>query len=255
VALVSAATGDTNAKSSSGGKTLVVVPTYNERDNVQELITGLLNLPDLEVLFVDDGSPDGTAQRIETAAVDDARIHLLKRLRKQGLGTAYVEGFRWGLAREFQAIVAMDADLSHDPSDIPRLLDALEGADLVIGSRYVDGGRVENWGLGRRSLSKGANRVVRMMLGYEVRDSTAGFRAFRPEALERIDYRTLGSRGYAFQIETTRRMTRSGGSTKEIPITFVERVRGNSKMDARVIAEAVVNLVVWTVRDRIGRRR
>jgi dolichol-phosphate mannosyltransferase len=253
VALVSAATGDTNATSS--GKTLVVVPTYNERDNLQELITGLLNLPDLEIVFVDDSSPDGTAQRIETAAVDDARIHLLKRLRKQGLGTAYVEGFRWGLARDYQAIIAMDADLSHDPSDIARLLVALERADLVIGSRYVDGGRVENWGWGRRSLSRGANRVVRMMLGYAVRDSTAGFRAFRPEALERIDYGTLGSRGYAFQIETTRRMIRSGGSIKEIPITFVERVRGNSKMDARVIAEAIVNLVVWTVRDRLGSKR
>jgi dolichol-phosphate mannosyltransferase len=253
VALVSAATGDPNARS-SGRKTLVVVPTYNERDNLRELIAGLLNLPDLEVLFVDDGSPDGTAHRIESAADEDARIHLMKRLRKQGLGTAYVEGFRWGLAREYRTIVAMDADLSHDPSDIPRLLDALEGADLVIGSRYADGGRVENWGVGRRSLSRGANRVVRTMLGYEVRDSTAGFRAFRPETLERIDYETLGSRGYAFQIETTRRVIRSGGKVKEIPITFVERIRGNSKMDARVIAEAIINLVVWTVSDRIGRK-
>lgn len=245
----------TSAKNSFGQRALAVVPTFNERDNIQELVGGLLNVSGLDILFVDDDSPDGTAQVIEAAATGDARIHLLNRPRKLGLGTAYVDGFRWGLGRGYQALVQMDADLSHNPADIPRLLDALAGADLVIGSRYVAGGRVENWGGGRRALSFGANWVVRKMLGYEVRDSTAGFRAFRPDTLQRIEYHTLGSRGYAFQIETTRRVFHHGGLIREIPITFVERIRGNSKMDARIVLEAMVNLIVWTTRDRRSGKR
>lgn len=252
---VSSAASHTNAGKSPGPRVLVVVPTYNERDNIQELVGRLLDMPGLDVLFVDDDSPDGTARLIEAAASANLHIHLLTRSSKQGLGTAYVEGFRWGLARDYEAIVQMDADFSHNPADIPRLLEALADADLVIGSRYIEGGRVQNWGRGRRALSSGANRTVRALLGYPVHDSTAGFRAFRPSALQQIDLQTLKSRGYAFQVETIRRVSRTGGRIVEVPITFVERVRGNTKMDVWVILEAITKLAAWTVRDRVLRRR
>ena len=156
-------------------RALVVIPTYNERENIQEVVARLLDVADLDVLFVDDGSPDGTAQAIETAASADCRIHLLTRPSKQGLGTAYVDGFRWGLERGYGALVEMDADLSHNPEDIPRLLEALGDADLVIGSRYVEGGGVRNWVWWRRALSFVANWMVRVLLGYPIHDSTAGF--------------------------------------------------------------------------------
>jgi dolichol-phosphate mannosyltransferase len=165
-----------------------------------------------------------------------------------------VDGFRWGLERGYEALVEMDADLSHDPADIPRLLEALGDADLAIGSRYVEGGRVRDWTRRRRALSFGANWMVRRLLGYPVRDSTAGFRAFRPEVLQRIDFTTLRSRGYAFQVETTRRVFRSGGRIVEVPITFVDRVRGSTKMDARVVFEAMAKLITWTARDRVWRK-
>jgi len=251
---VSSAANHTSAGKSPGQRALVVVPTYNERDNVEELVGRLLDLPGLDVLFVDDGSPDGTAQLIEVAASSSSRINLLTRPSKQGLGTAYVAGFRWGLTRDYDALVQMDADFSHNPADIPRLLEALADADLVIGSRYIEGGRVQNWGRGRRSLSSGANRIARALLGYPVHDSTAGFRAFRPSTLEQIDFHTLKSRGYAFQVETTRRVLRVGGRIVEVPITFIERVRGSTKMDVWVILEAMAKLAAWTVRDRMWRR-
>jgi len=257
VDLVSSAASHTSAGRSPGRRILVVVPTYNERDNVRELIGRLLDMDYLDVLFVDDGSPDGTADLIKAAAAGsaDGRIHLLSRPSKQGLGTAYVDGFRWGLGRDYETLVQIDADLSHNPADIPRLLEALGEADLIIGSRYIDGGLVQNWGWGRRALSFGANWTVRALLGFKVHDSTAGFRAFRAEVLQRIDFHTLRSRGYAFQIETTRRVWRSGGRIVEVPITFVERIRGSTKMDARVILEAMTKLIAWTASDRVWRRR
>jgi dolichol-phosphate mannosyltransferase len=255
VDLVSSAGSHTSAGPSPRRRILVVVPTYNERDNVQELVGRLLDMDDLDVLFVDDNSPDGTADLIRAAASADGRIHLLSRPSKQGLGTAYVDGFRWGLERGYEALVEMDADLSHNPADIPRLLEALGDADLVIGSRYVEGGRVRNWVWWRRALSFGANWMVRMLLGYPVHDSTAGFRAFRPDALRRIDFITFRSRGYAFQVEATRRVFLSGGRIVEVPITFVDRVRGSTKMDARVVLEAIANLVAWTAQDRGWRKR
>jgi dolichol-phosphate mannosyltransferase len=157
--------------------------------------------------------------------------------------------------RDYETLVQIDADLSHDPADIPRLLEALAGADLIIGSRYVEGGLVQNWGWARRALSFGANWTVRALLGFEVHDSTAGFRAFRSEVLQEIDFHTLRSRGYAFQVETTRRVWRNGGRIVEVPITFVERIRGSTKMDARVILEAMTKLIAWTITDRVWRRR
>jgi dolichol-phosphate mannosyltransferase len=257
VDLVSSAATHTSAGKSPGRRILVVVPTYNESENVQELVGRLLEMDDLDVLFVDDGSPDGTADLIKTAAAASAddRIHLLSRPSKQGLGPAYVHGFRWGLARDYETLVQMDADFSHNPADIPRLLEALSDADLIIGSRYIEGGRVLNWGWGRRALSFGANWTVRALLGFKVHDATAGFRAFRSDVLQRIDFHTLRSRGYAFQVETTRRVFRSGGRIVEVPITFVERVRGSTKMDARVILEAMTKLVAWTASDRVWRKR
>jgi dolichol-phosphate mannosyltransferase len=256
VDVMSSAAGQMSAGESHGRRTLVVVPTFNERDNVQELVRRLLDMDDLDVLFVDDSSPDGTADLIQEAVASaDGRIHLLSRPSKQGLGTAYVDGFRWGLGRNYETLVQMDADFSHNPADIPRLLEHLVDADLIIGSRYIEGGRVQNWALGRRALSFGANWIVRALLGFGVHDSTAGFRAFRSDVLERIDFHTLGSRGYAFQIETTRRVFRGGGRIVEVPITFVERARGSTKMDARVILEAITKLVAWTARDRVWRKR
>jgi dolichol-phosphate mannosyltransferase len=256
VDVVSSAASHTRAGGSPGRKTLVVVPTYNERGNIPKLVRRLLAIDELDVLFVDDSSPDGTADLIkESAASADGRIHLLSRPSKQGLGTAYVDGFRWGLGRNYETLVQMDADLSHDPADIPRLLGALVDADLIIGSRYIEGGRVQNWGLGRRTLSFGANWIARVLLGYGVHDSTAGFRAFRSDVLQRIDFHTLRSRGYAFQVETTRRVFRGGGRIVEVPITFVERTRGSTKMDSRVTLEAVTKLIAWAARDRLWRRR
>ena len=255
--LVSSTASHTSAGRPTGRRILVVVPTYNERDNVQELIGRLLDMDDLDVLFVDDGSPDGTADLIKAAAAAsaDGRINLLSRPSKQGLGTAYVDGFQWGLERDYETLVQIDADLSHNPADIPRLLEALADADLIIGSRYIEGGLVQNWGWSRRTLSFGANWTVRALLGFKVYDSTAGFRAFRSEVLQRIDFHTLRSRGYAFQVETTRRVWRSGGRIVEVPITFVERARGSTKMDSRVILEAMIKLIAWTAGDRIWRRR
>jgi dolichol-phosphate mannosyltransferase len=252
---VSLAAGHNNRWEWPGLRALVVVPTYNERDNIQEVVGRLLEVADhLDVLFVDDGSPDGTAQVIEREASADGRIHLLNRPSKQGLGTAYVDGFRWGLERGYEAFVEMDADLSHNPADIPRLLEALGDADLAIGSRYVKGGRVRDWVWWRRAFSFSANWMVRQLLGYPVRDSTAGFRAFRPEVLQRIHFTTFRSRGYAFQVETTRGVFLCGGRIIEVPITFVDRVRGRTKMDLRVVFEAIAKLIFWTAQDR-GRRK
>lgn len=208
------------------------------------------------MLVVDDGSPDGTAEIVEeVAASSPHEIEVLRRATKSGLGSAYVAGFGWGLQRGYRALVEMDADLSHDPAVVPRLLTALNDADLAIGSRYVPGGSVENWGAFRRALSRFGNLYARTLLGYPVRDSTAGFRAFRAEWLADQDLETVSSHGYAFQIEMTRRMHRSGGRIVEIPITFVERVSGRSKMSRRIVVEALIEVTGWAFKDRFARSR
>ncbi|MGH2752255.1 MAG: polyprenol monophosphomannose synthase [Actinomycetota bacterium] len=236
------------------GRALVVVPTYNERHNISECISRLLARSEVAgILVVDDSSPDGTAGAVEALAPVEGRVHTVVRPAKLGLGTAYVTGFRWGIERGYSALVEMDADLSHDPNDVARLLAALAHADLVIGSRYVAGGSVENWGILRRFLSRGANLFVRILLGYSVRDSTSGFRAFKTSTLQDISYETLRSQGYGFQIEITRRVYRSGGRIAEIPITFVERASGRSKMTLRIILEAAFNVVRWSATDRLRR--
>jgi dolichol-phosphate mannosyltransferase len=238
------------------GQALVIVPTYNERVNIGEVVRRLFDAAGarVDLLVVDDGSPDGTADLVEELAQGPQGIHLIRRTAKQGLGTAYIAGFGWAIERGYRAVVEMDADLSHDPADVPRLLDALEDADLVIGSRYVPGGRVENWGRLRRTLSLGGNLYARAWLGWTVRDSTAGFRAYRTEMLKTLDLESVHSEGYGFQIEMTRRVYRSGGRIREVPITFIERVAGHSKMSRRIVAEALWDVTRWGVRDRFRRR-
>jgi glycosyltransferase involved in cell wall biosynthesis len=228
-------------------RALVVVPTYDEVDNLRDLLTRLRDAcgPGLDVLVVDDASPDGTGDLADALAAEDAHLSVLHRPGKAGLGAAYVAGFSWGLARGFDALLEMDADLSHDPADVPRLLTALAGADLVIGSRYVPGGRVVDWPARRERLSRGGNRYVRAVTGLPLTDATSGFRAFRAPVLETLDLGTVHSEGYCFQVDLALRTWRAGFRVVEIPITFVERRAGASKISRRIVGEAVVRTARW----------
>lgn len=231
------------------------MPTFNELESIEEVTRRLFAATSgaVDLLVVDDGSPDGTAAFVKQLASERDNIHLIERDGKQGLGTAYVAGFRWAIERGYDAVVEMDADLSHDPADVPRLLHRLRDADMVVGSRYVPGGRVENWGRVRRILSRGGNLYARMWLGFPVRDSTSGFRAYTTAALIREDLGSLRSEGYSFQIEMTRRIYRAGGTIVEVPITFIERARGKSKMSRRIVIEAMLGVTLWGLRDRLRR--
>ncbi len=229
---------------------LVVVPTYNERENLPLAVERLrVAAPDAQILVVDDSSPDGTGEIADGLAAGDARVQALHRSGPRGLGIAYREGFRWAIDRGHDPIVQMDADGSHDASDVPRLCGALAEADLAIGSRYVAGGGVEGWGLDRKILSRGGSLYARAVLGVPVRDLTSGFKAWRREALLAVDLRTVRSDGYCFQIEMTHRAVRAGLRVREVPITFVDRQVGRSKMSRRIVAEAVWR--VWAI--RLGR--
>jgi dolichol-phosphate mannosyltransferase len=238
------------------GRALVIVPTYNEKDSIDEVIERLFAAAPggLELLIVDDGSPDGTADAAESHASTHP-VHVLRRAGKQGLGTAYVTGFKWAIERGFDAVVEMDADLSHDPAMVPKMLEGLARADLVVGSRYIPGGRIENWSRFRQLLSRAGNVYARAWLGYRVRDSTSGFRAYRTSILEGANLTDVRSEGYGFQIEMTRRVHRSGGRIVEVPITFSERVHGTSKMSRRIVAEALLSVTRWGLRDRFFARR
>ena len=235
---------------------LVITPTYNERESIPELVRRLFAATGdrVDLLVIDDGSPDGTADLVKELQANDARIHLEQRAGKMGLGTAYVKGFQWAIERGYEAVVEIDADLSHDPADVPRLLDALADADLVIGSRYVPGGGVSNWGRGRRILSAGGNLYARMWLGYNVKDSTAGFRAYRTAALQGQDLASVRSEGYGFQIEMTRRFHMAGLRIAEVPITFTERALGHSKMSRRIVIEALAAVTRWGLKDLFSRK-
>ncbi len=244
----------------TGERALVIVPTYNEAATISEVVRRLFEATgdSVALLVVDDASPDGTAALVRQLAGGAHVIELLERQAKAGLGTAYVAGFRWALEGGYWAVVEMDADLSHDPGDVPRLLERLRsGADLAIGSRYVPGGRVVNWGLLRRLLSAAGNLYARLWLGFPVRDSTSGFRAYATRALADQDLSTVRSEGYAFQIEMTRRVYRGGARIDEVPITFTERALGTSKMSRRIVFEALRQVTSWGLRDRLGggRRR
>ena len=235
-------------------KALVVVPTFNEADNIETIVARLFDQPgahEIELLVVDDASPDGTADKVKTLQASDERIHIVERPGRRGLGSAYVAGFEWGLERGYEALGEMDADLSHDPRDVPRLLDALADAELAIGSRYVPGGEIVNWGRVRRALSWVGNVYARLWIGFGVRDATSGFRAYRSVILEPMDLSTIRAEGYAFQIEMARRVNKRGGRIIEIPIRFADRTAGRSKMSRRIVFEAIALVTAWGIRDRI----
>jgi dolichol-phosphate mannosyltransferase len=231
-----------------GDKTLIVVPTYNERSNLEAFVAALRRAAPLaHLLIVDDNSPDGTGPFADELAARDPQVRVMHRPGKLGLGTAYVDGFRRGLAGDYQRFFEMDADFSHDPTFLPAFFAALdEGADVVLGSRNIPGGSVEGWGLGRHVMSKGGSLYARWVLGVGVRDLTTGYKAFTRRALERIGLETVRSNGYSFQIEMTYRAVLGGLRVVEVPITFVDRRVGQSKMDRRVFVEAIG--VVWRLR-------
>jgi dolichol-phosphate mannosyltransferase len=233
-------------------KCLIVVPTYNERENLPRIVQAALReVPHAHLLVVDDGSPDGTGAVADALSEGDPRIHVIHRPGKLGLGTAYVAGFRYGLARDYDYLLEMDADFSHDPRYLPRLLErARSGVDLVLGSRYVPGGGTENWGLGRKLVSRGGSLYARTILGVKVRDLTGGFKCFRRRVLEALDLDEVRSEGYSFQMEMTYRALRGGFTVEEIPIVFVDRRVGQSKMSRAIFVEAM--WVVWKLRLRIG---
>jgi len=229
-------------------RALIITPTYNERDNLSAFVEAVFEVvPSADILVVDDASPDGTGDLADAIAASDARVHVLHRPGKLGLGTAYVDGFRFALERGYDVALEMDADLSHDPRYVPEMLRAIErGADVVLGSRSVLGGGVVGWGLGRHVLSKGGSLYARAILGVETRDLTTGFKAYTRRALLALDVDRVRSNGYAFQIETTYRALRKGLRVEEVPIVFVDRRAGRSKMSRRIFAEAVVE--VWRLR-------
>jgi len=235
-------------------RTLVVIPTYNEAESIGALVEQVLAVHhDADVLVVDDGSPDGTADIVTKAMASELRLHLLERSAKEGLGAAYRAGFRWGLARGYDALVELDADFSHPPERLPALLEALETADVSIGSRYVPGGRTVGWSPVRKAISKLGNAYVRLVIGLPVHDATAGYRAFRSDVLRALAVESSESNGYCFQIEMAHRAWQEGFRIVEVPITFTERVAGTSKMHRRIVVEALVRVTGWALTG--GRRR
>lgn len=229
-------------------KSLVVVPTYNEAETITALLESVrAAAPDVDVLVVDDASPDGTGKLAEDVAARLGHIEVLHRYAKAGLGTAYRAGFAHGLAQGFELLVEMDADFSHDPTALPALLSAAEDYDVVIGSRYVPGAAIPNWTLARLALSRAGNLYASLLLSLRVADSTAGFRVYRASALERMDYATVRAEGYAFQIEMTYRARSAGASIKEVPITFIDRAQGSSKMSSAIVGEALLLVTVWAI--------
>jgi glycosyltransferase involved in cell wall biosynthesis len=242
-------------------RVLVCVPTYNERDNLPSTLGRLREAcPQVDVLVIDDGSPDGTGEIADKIAASDPQVHVLHRTEKAGLGTAYVVGFGWGLERGYDVLVEMDADGSHQPEELPRLLAAIdpaggEKADLVLGSRWVDGGVVKNWPRSRLLLSRGGNAYVRMALGLHFRDATGGYRAYRARVLRTLPLDTVASQGYCFQVDLVWRAWRAGFRVVEVPITFVERTHGQSKMSRSIVAEAFWRVLWWGVRTGPSGRR
>ncbi|HEU5160380.1 MAG TPA: polyprenol monophosphomannose synthase [Streptosporangiaceae bacterium] len=238
------------------GRVLVVVPTYNERENLEPIVGRIrATTPDADVLVVDDSSPDGTGEVADRLAAADPHVKVLHRVGKEGLGAAYIAGFRWALEHGYDVVVEMDADGSHQPEELGRLLGALREADLVIGARWVRGGEVVNWPRSREVLSRGSNIYARIVLGIPLRDATAGFRAFRAATLEKIGLDDVHSRGYCFQVDLALRALRLGLRVVEVPITFVERTHGASKMNRAVVAEAMWRVTVWGLTRRLSRLR
>ena len=236
-----------------GAPVLVVIPTYNERENLP-LIHARVRaaVPDAHVLVVDDSSPDGTGRLADQMAADDEHVHVLHRAAKQGLGAAYLEAFAWGIAHGYEVLVEMDADGSHQPEQLPRLLAALADADLVLGSRYVPGGAVTDWPAHRLLLSRAGNRYTRWALRLPLTDATGGFRAARAELIDRLPFDDVASQGYCFQVDWAWRAVRAGARVTEVPITFAERELGRSKMSGSIVREALVRVTVWGLQDRLA---
>jgi dolichol-phosphate mannosyltransferase len=234
----------------------VIIPTYNERGNLEAIAARLRTaVPGADLLVVDDNSPDGTGEIADKLAAGDPQVHALHRPGKAGLGAAYIAGFGWAMERGYGVLVEFDADGSHQPEQLPSLISALDGADLVIGSRWVPGGTVQNWPKSREVLSRGGNTYARLMLGIKVRDATAGFRAYRASALQTIGIAEVQSQGYCFQIDLVLRVIRAGLTVVEVPITFIERTEGTSKMSRAIVAEALWRVTQWGVAGRLRRRK
>ena len=233
------------------GRVVVIIPTYNEADNIRPIVERLrAAVPAVDVLVADDNSPDGTGAVADELAAADDRIHVLHRAGKQGLGAAYIAGFGWARERGYDAVVEMDADGSHAPEELHRLLDAARDADVVIGSRWVPGGKVVNWPLHREVLSKGGSLYTRIALGVDLRDATAGYRVYKMPVLDKIDLETVQSQGYCFQIDLGWRAIRHGFRVTEVPVTFAERERGASKMSGSIVREAFLRVGVWGLKAR-----
>jgi dolichol-phosphate mannosyltransferase len=235
------------------GRVLVVIPTYNESDNIRAIVERVRRAaPAVDILIADDNSPDGTGAIADDLAAADGQVHVLHRPGKQGLGAAYIAGFGWARERGYDAAVEMDADGSHAPEELPRLLDAARDADVVIGSRWVRGGKTLNWPAHRLLLSRGASLYTRIALGLPVRDATAGYRVYRMPVLDKIEVDTVQSQGYCFQIDLGWRSYRNGFRVVEVPITFAERERGASKMNSSIVREAFWRVAVWGAQSRMA---
>jgi dolichol-phosphate mannosyltransferase len=239
-------------------RVLVCLPTYEEHENLEPMVRALEDVAsdndlDVRVLVIDDSSPDGTGDLADRLAQELPSLSVLHRPKKEGLGPAYVAGFRWALATDAELVVEMDCDFSHDPKDLPRLLAATENADVVLGSRYVEGGGTRNWGAGRRAVSRFGSLYARILLGVGIRDLTGGFKCFRRAVLETIGLERISTKGYAFQIETTYRAIRAGYRVVEVPIVFSEREAGGSKMSRGIVVEAFAKVPELRLRALLGR--
>ncbi|WP_431680032.1 polyprenol monophosphomannose synthase [Kitasatospora sp. KL5] len=236
------------------GEVLVIIPTYNEAENIERIVSRVRTaVPGAHVLVADDNSPDGTGEIADKLAAADARVRVLHRRGKEGLGAAYLAGFRWGIDHGYDVLVEMDADGSHQPEELPRLLIALRGADLVLGSRWVPGGKVVNWPKSRLLLSRGGSTYSRLMLGVPIRDVTGGYRAFRKETLLGLGMDEVASAGYCFQVDLAWRTVKAGFKVAEVPITFVEREHGASKMSRSIVVEALWRVTAWGVTARLDK--
>ena len=238
------------------GRIVVIIPTFNECESLAAIVARVrTSVPEADILVIDDNSPDGTGDIADGLAADDSNLHVMHRLGKEGLGTAYLAGFSWALQNDYAVVVEMDADGSHQPEQLPRLLTALRGADLVLGSRWIAGGGTENWSKSREILSRGGNFYTRTMLGVPLRDATGGYRAFRADTLRKLDLHNVASQGYCFQVDLAWRAVQRGLIVTEVPITFVERAVGTSKMSQRIVVEALWRVTVWGFDDRVTRFR
>jgi len=238
------------------GQILVIIPTFNELESLPVILDRVRqSVPEAHVLVADDNSPDGTGRLADEFADRDSNIHVMHRLGKEGLGAAYLAGFAWALQEGYDVVVEMDADGSHQPEQLPRLLEALRDADLVLGSRWVEGGGTVNWPKSRQFLSKGGSFYTRVLLGIPLRDVTGGYRAFRADALRKLDLHEVASQGYCFQVDLAWRASQRNLKVVEVPITFVERTAGSSKMSQKIVVEALWRVTVWGFDDRITRVR